>query len=341
MRTRTTRTESGGSAIIVAFSLILLGALAAMAINMGQIMMVRGQLQNAVDAGALAGAKGLTVTLGGLDGARLSAQDFVGRHQAGSLDLIVDLNPTNDPAGDIVLGEWDFGSPGTFRPINAVTDADARRINAVRVHAARSGDTALPVVLTGFLNRSEVSLGAEAIAVGGGPCEGCVIPVVFPECMIVNPNDGSLMCNRDLLFKDATEDNLGLTSLTDSNPNTPSVIAAFDNGCTDVGIGDTIGVSNGANMSSPRLCAEFQNLVGQQVTAPIIATGGGSCDNFQFVQRHEIYGFASFRITGVTCRGQEQEISIEFLCDQGGADDNAVGGCANFGTIAPQTRLVR
>ncbi|MEA4870176.1 hypothetical protein SDC9_92870 [bioreactor metagenome] len=51
--------ESGQSAIIVAISMVVLCGFAALAIDIGRISVTRGQLQNAADAAALAGAQAL------------------------------------------------------------------------------------------------------------------------------------------------------------------------------------------------------------------------------------------------------------------------------------------
>jgi hypothetical protein len=343
MRKTAKKRQSGGSAIIVAFSLVMLGAIAAMAINMGQIMMVRGQLQNAVDAGALAGAKSLGASLVALNNARISAQDFVNRHQDGNEQLLVDLNPANEPTGDIVLGNWDFETR-TFQPLNPVTDGEARYVNAVRVHAGRGNgqNSPLPVVLQGFFAQTEVSLGAEAIAVGGGPFEGCSIPLVFPDCLVVNPADNSLWCDRTLVFRDDNTDNVGFTSLSLDNPNTALLrnILSDPDHCMTARIGDSIGVSNGNNLSPVR--RDLLDYVGEEVTIPIVDSPDGSyptCD-FKFNQHHTIVGFARVMIQNVTAP-PEQAVYLDFLCDQGGGDDDAMGGGINFGTTAPQVRLVR
>ncbi|OGQ80761.1 MAG: hypothetical protein A2289_16080 [Deltaproteobacteria bacterium RIFOXYA12_FULL_58_15] len=338
------RQDRGASAILVAFMLVALGAMVSLALNVGHLMLVRGQLQNAADAGALAGAMSLRTgenALLSLDQARLSAQEFTQRHRTDVQQVSANLNSTNDPNGDIVLGRWD-DDEREFYVLYPATNEDAGHVNAVQVRTSRSGDNALPVFFSSFLGKEVASVGAEAIAVIDGPCEGCSIPIVFAECLVVNPNDGSLVCNRNLTFTNATEDNMGLTMLDGRNPNTAGVLEVLrsPNRCSNVRVGDIIGVSNGASLHP--LYDELVEYEGQEVTVPIIGNDSSDCSP-RFNQPTQVVGFATFRILDVRDVNEPggQGIDIEFLCDRGGSDDHALGGCTSFGTTAPITRLVK
>jgi hypothetical protein len=94
----------------------------AFGIDVGYMGLVRGQLQNAADAGALATAQVLYPTPESLESevyslpadtvmARQEGRTFVGNNYAAAKWLDVDLNTANDPEGDIVIGRlyrpWD------------------------------------------------------------------------------------------------------------------------------------------------------------------------------------------------------------------------------------------
>ena len=51
--------QRGAVAVIVALTLVVLLAFGALAVDLGYLMMVKNELQNAADAGALAGAREL------------------------------------------------------------------------------------------------------------------------------------------------------------------------------------------------------------------------------------------------------------------------------------------
>ena len=53
------RSEAGQSTVIIAMTMVVICGFAAMAIDIGRVSVERGQLQNAADAAALAGAQAL------------------------------------------------------------------------------------------------------------------------------------------------------------------------------------------------------------------------------------------------------------------------------------------
>ena len=71
------RDRKGSAIVYVAVTLVILVGFAGLAIDVGYLYLVRGELQNAADSGALAGAqvlfknKGATVNAGAIDEARI------------------------------------------------------------------------------------------------------------------------------------------------------------------------------------------------------------------------------------------------------------------------------
>jgi Flp pilus assembly protein TadG len=124
------RSRRGSIAIFVAIAALVLIGVMGLAIDTGYTLTARAQLQNAADAAALAGAAELA-TPGQTDydkvraaAVTVAARNFVvGCCPTG---VVLDSNPKNDPAGDIVVGKWKLDSgTGTysFDPTDPAPDA--------------------------------------------------------------------------------------------------------------------------------------------------------------------------------------------------------------------------
>lgn len=360
------RDERGAVAVLVAIVLLVLGGFMALSLNVGHSRAVRGELQNAVDAAALAGAREIDGTLGPIVDRLPHSQavDFAGRHVTDK-DTTVDISPQND----VILGHWNpFASnPDTaFEPVTVNNAADARRVNAVRVLAGReaSRGNALEVYFgAAFLGNPErTNVRAEAIAVNGGPCaDACPdVPLVFFDCGIINAETYDLDCQARphmtaQLSPDPT-DTVGLTSLSeDSSASTTTyreIISQTNCEKYHTTVGEMVNVSNG-NQGLTTLCGVEKNqptfdrychmdpatgicLDPVTIRAPIVA---GECPP-RFNQVHEVIGFASFRILKMECRGNEAFMEFEFLCNQTQPDAGRIG-CGWFGTGPLQPKLVR
>jgi hypothetical protein len=329
--------ERGATALTVAIVLGMIGAFVALVINVGHLMAVRSQLQNAVDAAALAGAEELDGTPEGIERARAWAVDFAARHGTDR-----DMPVTIDPWTDVVFGDWDLRDR-VFTPIPASDPGAAGRINAVQVLAGRAEARGNPleVFFSGFLGGSRTaSVGAEAIAVSGAPCEeGCSVPLVFAECIV--KQEDVLQCDQELVFSNDTEDNVGFTNLLDGvrSVNTADIIKTLGGECRSVRVGDRIGVSNGNNLNKNVIKA-FEDFIarnGAKVTVPIVATPDGCPAKFN--QMHEVVGFATFTIKQLV-GPPNQSIHIELDCGETVPEPVPVG-CGYFGTTSPRPGLVR
>jgi hypothetical protein len=137
--------------------------------------------------------------------------------------------------------------------------------------------------------------GRLASVTSGAPTSACTVPLVFADCLIVQPG-GGLNCSLELEFSSATEDNIGFTSLL---PGTRAVSVGrirevLRDDCAAVSVGDLIGVGNGSNLAP--VISDFANWLarnGPQMTAPIVKS---TCPNPQFNQLQEITGFATFTV---------------------------------------------
>lgn len=168
------KNERGATAVLVALFMLPLIAITALAIDIGHLYVVRNELQNAADAGALAAAQRLYLPE--------ETQVNVGANQVGydaaianrSERIPVEVNWSGGNGGDVQRGHWRFAT-GTFTP-NASTapvdlwdvteddlDANLDFINAVRVRARREG-TPAAAFFARIFGYEGFGLRAEAVA---------------------------------------------------------------------------------------------------------------------------------------------------------------------------------
>jgi Flp pilus assembly protein TadG len=288
------------------FLLFVLGAFLTLSMNVGHLYSTRGELQNAADAAALAGAAELDGTRDGIDAARVASRTFTALHHT-------------DAAAAVVTTDADI-TPGHWNPVTRVFTAPAATVletNAVRVDVGReqARGNPLPVwfgqvfMTDRFMDpggpaTTRMDVQASAIAVGGGPCfDACALPVVFAECQLVR-QDGSVSCGQIHRFASDTQDNFGFTEF-DTNASAAGVRAILQNGCTQ-GIPGLIGVNNGNFLNA--VVDAFRTFLANnvtEVTAPVARGGNLTCPNPRFNQDVEVSGFARFRICHVSAANEQ------------------------------------
>jgi Putative Flp pilus-assembly TadE/G-like len=192
--------QRGGVAIIVAVSVIVLLSVAALVIDIGYGFVVNNQLQNAADAGALAGARALgnyycpatdpdnpclspatmkATTVSDVEPvARAVVTDIVGKNYAAKVALAID-------DGDIEVGWWDLDAK-TFSATYTGDPAEYSPPNAVRVRTRRDTTTNTPLqtFLGNILGVANINLSKQATAAltGIGEVEpGGLIPLALSE----------------------------------------------------------------------------------------------------------------------------------------------------------------
>jgi hypothetical protein len=192
--------QNGGVIVLIAVSLFVLLCFAALAIDVGRLVVARNELQNAADAGALAGARFLykcdgTVNASGFNddcdigpgsGVSISSANQLGYDAATankSEKVAVDANWTSGTNGqDVQRGHWSFGLTANldrgFYPnsstaavnLNDVStaelDANINFINAVRVVARRQA-TPVASFFARILGHEDFQMSAEAVAYVG------------------------------------------------------------------------------------------------------------------------------------------------------------------------------
>lgn len=164
--------NSGGVAIIVGISMIVLMGFAALAIDLSHLFVVKNELQNAADAAALAGARVLYNDDGTMINQSANQTGYDAAVLNKSENVSVDVHALQD--GDVQRGHWSFATQ-TFTP-NASTatfdlwnmsteelDADVDFINAVKVKTRRE-DTPAASFLATIFGKNSFTLSADAVA---------------------------------------------------------------------------------------------------------------------------------------------------------------------------------
>lgn len=221
--------ERGATIVLVAVLLVVIVAFAALAVDISHLYMVRNELQNAADAGALAGAGVLYNDAGTSvnDGANLVARNMATSNNATSAAgaLAVDVNWTSGNTGDVQRGHWSF-SRRLFTPSDSliavslanVTTEDLDNmdgvnytapdgtnpvnINAVRV-VARRETTPAASFFARLFGYQDFALQAEAIGYIG--FAGSLAPTVAEQPIAICKqaivdDDGNYTCNTGRMF---------------------------------------------------------------------------------------------------------------------------------------------
>lgn len=139
------RRRSGNVLVFSVFLMIVLFAFLSLAVDVGYLCVVRTELQRTADVSAIAGAASLYRPWPSLENAqycmppnvttaRHQAREFVRHNPAAARTLDVDLNPTNDPSGDIVAGRLPY--PATrLQTLDTTSDTpDSVRVRVSLAH---------------------------------------------------------------------------------------------------------------------------------------------------------------------------------------------------------------
>ncbi len=155
----------GSVGVVVALTLVILLGFSAMSIDIGRALVVRNELQNAADAGTLAGARQLGLSLFYQDTSLGTGQDvspLTGLVRERVRDVAA-RNPAEGvfptiPAGDIQVGQWSTASR-TVIPTGVNPDA-------VQVTARRDGgpNASLGTFLGGIFGVSSLNVRTTAAA---------------------------------------------------------------------------------------------------------------------------------------------------------------------------------
>jgi Flp pilus assembly protein TadG len=213
--------QSGGVLVLIALLLVVIIGMAAIALDVGHLMVVRNELRNAADAGALAGAAKLYTTNDAGELVINPDADFVASTTTSS-------NVSDAAAAEVITverGHWCFtncagGATGVFTP-NSRTDltmgsfaglsyqeldGNTDYVNAVRVVAGRGPAIPAASFFAGIWNFAGFTLSAESIAYRG--FAGMDISVDFPLAICgedVIDNGGNFTCSRGRMINSSSK----------------------------------------------------------------------------------------------------------------------------------------
>ncbi len=139
----------GAMIILMVILMVVIVGMVAFAIEVGRMCILRSEVQNAVDAGALAASLQLSQDPDGLEAAKAAAQAYVQQNRAGSSVEI----PTE--AIGVEIGEWN--------PLNKSFTTATLFPNSVRVIARQDNE---PFYFARVFGQS--TFGAQAPAVAAG-----------------------------------------------------------------------------------------------------------------------------------------------------------------------------
>ncbi|OYU10896.1 MAG: pilus assembly protein TadE [Comamonadaceae bacterium PBBC1] len=177
--------QRGAVTLLVALTLPLLVGLAALAIDLAHLHVVRNELQNDADAAALAGAmvlyknKGKTLDW---DAAAAQAQDAIALNHADGQPLL---------SARVDMGYWDMGQDVLGLQV-LPTEPTSQDAPALQVRVSKiKGENDGPVrtFLTGIWNMVSKPVSATAVAGVASPgriYSGGVFPFAISECMYQN-----------------------------------------------------------------------------------------------------------------------------------------------------------
>ena len=154
--------RAGGAIVYTAIVLFVVVGFVGLAVDWGYMTWTALKLQNAADAAALAGAQRIYY---GEAPARAAAVAMANNNEAGGSGVQLDLNATNDPDGDVVVGHYDRET-ATFTPTIETGVANAVRVVARRTTGSAGGP--LPLFFGPIFDKDSAEVARYGVAVAEG-----------------------------------------------------------------------------------------------------------------------------------------------------------------------------
>jgi hypothetical protein len=265
------RDESGAVVVIVALCLMMFMALLALVLDIGHLLAVRGELQNAADAGALAGARALVpfnVTLlpqpNWLSGENVAEQTVNANGADGQLLL----------QSQVQAGYWSLTSRNlqSTNIVPGARDVPAIMVTLSKMAGQNHGPVQMFFAQVMGIPTLDVSVKALAFiaAPTGIPANGGAFPMAVPKALV------DLYWYRDpptsFRIGSSYHDPIGgqWTSLLVDSNNVPFIRNLIDNGNpSPLNVGDNIWIQPG---TKDTIFAYAQSKIGQTVVLPVVTT---------------------------------------------------------------------
>jgi Flp pilus assembly protein TadG len=311
--------ESGGVAVYMALSLVVLLGCAALALDIAHMVSVKRELTKAAEAGALAGARGLWPTI--LPSTSSSRSPDCAAAQTWALNAATSnqVDNTNLTPSDVTVevGQWNYTT-------NQFTPGMSASANGVRVTTRK---VRLPMIFGRIIGQYYRNMSATAIAImdfANAVGQG-TLPIAINR-PFTDPGT-PIFIN----FTPDPYDNGGWFA----NPPDSSSANTFSDyinnaACAPLKVGDIINLQNGNDTSCLNdLSAKLSQQPGGYLDAllPVV-------DTSSFNQNAPIVGFVPFRITSVVNSGSSKGVwgTVISLAEMQSA---LPGGGSNYGALAP------
>lgn len=331
-------TEGATATVTAIFLVVAMGAMS-VAIDLGHLFLVKCELQNAADAGAMAGAIGLLSIPPGTRSPVAITPDC-SRALSASKMVVAANNAEGEsltlPPADVLFGRWDSAAK------NVVLEgcSDPRKVTAVKVVARKdpTANSSMPLFFGDFFGKKEVGVTAEAVAltdyagyappgVGTFPLavdRDKVPPNNIPFRIHLNPTPGDEGCWH--AYKNPSSGASDTRAYIDGTLESP-----------EIRVGDKINVKEGVADSvlhevDRQLADRTRQGKTYDVLVPIIPADS-SHSNWQPVE-----GFATLRISKVEAQGGDKYVEGKIVPDMvapgvepGGPDCGTRAGVPKMG----------
>jgi len=297
--------EQGVTAVIVALLMVVFVGVAAFAIDIGHLYMVKNELQNAADAGSLAGARYLYED----DGEDVNGSSNQIAYDAAivnrSENIPVEVHWNGGNTGDVQRGHWSFATR-TFTPSNnddyvhlwdvspEELDADPNFVNALWVRTRRQ-DTPAVSFFARIFGYENFFLSTEAIAYVGfagtlAPGEVRQPLAMCKESLVI---DGKYSCSEGRMITMgelvAGQETGGWTDFTQDpfsggpNPTTVASLIALNRNPDPIILSQPLSVSGGDLPAAfDLLRARWENVTDKddpwRMALPVIECPGNTMD---------------------------------------------------------------
>ncbi len=318
------RGDSGAVAVVTALCLTVFFGMLALVLDIGHLHVVRGELQNAADAGALAGAQALAPSF--QPDRRLmpnpASPNYSQAIQVAGMALNqADWEHIAFGPGDIIVGHW--GWPGESFTLNRFTPGFSE-VNAVMVKARKDQSINQPVA-TWFgwvFGIEQVDVGSlEAVAALGYASTvgtGRIFPIAINQAwlrqQLLLPNPGS-----GVTFNPDGQDNGGWCGPIDRSINANLLKDWMANGFPEqLSLGDLISMNNGTidsainelkrslpGNSQQYLMSDGTTVTGWLVLSPVIGVD-------KFNRDTSVLEYQPMIITDVQSQGSPKTITVVF-----------------------------
>ena len=337
------RGQSGTIAALAAFMLTALVGLTGTAVDMGLLYSTKGELQNAADAAALAGAATM-VSFG--ENGEISAQPTTAVATAQQVSLAnqahgVNLSLRGD---DAVIGYWDTATDA-FDP-GLTGSSDPNDITGFQATVRRDELANGPVetFFAGLVGYGSVGLKATSTAFLGwaGLADAAAVDLPLAIHASALTNAGSPDCGAELLFNNENDENAEWTTFFTwpTNDVTVRSYVTQTRQSPELKVGDSINVINGnlsvATMSTlaSRFQAQGSDTDGDgaadswEVLLPVVEPGSSATAS-------TVVGFAHLVMT------EADSGKARFYLQCGRALVGSSSGGGNYGTRATVPSLVQ